>query len=56
MQQIIEEVVRWFGFGLLRILTLGRYRGGGQSDEVSEGATGLAVIIGTASVVYSVAR
>ncbi|MBA3639804.1 MAG: hypothetical protein M3541_15160 [Acidobacteriota bacterium] len=51
MQQIVEEVVRWFGFGVLKILTLGRYRGGGRADELSGGAIGLAVLIGTSYLV-----
>ncbi len=56
MQQIVEEVDRWFGFGVPKILTLGRYRGGGRSDELPEGAIGLAVIIATPYVVYAVTR
>ena len=56
MQQIIEEVVRWLGFGILRVVTLGRYRGGKESDQLPEGAIGLAAIIGTAFVVFGLMR
>ena len=37
MQFLIEDAVRWFGFGLLRIVTFGRYRGGRPSDQLAEG-------------------
>lgn len=47
MQFVIEDVVRWFGFAVLKAFTLGRYRGGRSSDQLAEGAIGLAVIAGT---------
>ena len=53
MQHIIEGVVRWFGFGVLWLITLGRYRGGGHADRLSEGAVGLAVIVGLAFAVWT---
>ena len=53
MQQIIEEVVRWLGFAILRAATLGRYRGGKDTDRLSEGAIGLGAVIGTAFLVFA---
>ena len=53
MQHIIEDVVRWLGFGVLWLVTLGRYRGGGHSDRLPEGAVGLAVIVGFAFAVWT---
>jgi hypothetical protein len=52
MQEIIEEVVRWIGYAALRLVSLGRYRGGGTADRLSEGAIGLGVIVGLASLTY----
>lgn len=56
MQDIIEDVVRWFGLGILWVITLGRYRGGGHSDRLPEGAFGLAIIIGATDAVFAVVR
>jgi hypothetical protein len=44
MQILIEELVRWFGYVVLRVVTLGRYTGGTNSDYVIEGGFGLALI------------
>ena len=44
MQELIAELIRWVGYLVLRILTLGRYRGGGAANELREGAFGLAII------------
>jgi hypothetical protein len=44
MQILIEELVRWVGYGVLRVVTLGRYTGGTSSDHLREGALGLALI------------
>jgi hypothetical protein len=56
MQVVIEEIVRWIGFGILRVVTLGRYRGGRPGDELPEGAIGLALIIGTTFLVLAAMR
>ena len=53
MQELIEEVVRWFGYVVLKALTFGSYTGGGSSDRLPEGACGLGVI---ALVTYLVVR
>ena len=45
MQELIEEAVRAIGWGALRLLTLGRYRGGRAGDRLAEGAIGLAVVL-----------
>lgn len=55
MQGVIEEVVRWVGWGALRLVTLGRYRGGADDDRLSEGVIGLVIVIGVACVFYAVA-
>ena len=44
MQILIEELVRWVGYAVLRVVTLGRYTGGTSSDHLLEGALGLALI------------
>ena len=49
MQQIIEEAVRWIGFLVLRVITLGWYAGGKERERLPEGAIGLATV---AAVVY----
>ena len=54
MQGVIEELVRWFGYAALRVLTFGRYRGGTEEDRVAEGAIGLAIVLLIAYVVYAV--
>ena len=56
MQHIVEALVRWIGFGVLRTITLGRYRGGRPTDDLPEGAIGLAVIVGATFVVVAVMR
>ena len=43
-QALIEELVRWIGYAVLRIVTLGRYAGGTSNDQLLEGALGLALI------------
>jgi hypothetical protein len=55
MQILIEEVVRWFGYFMLRAVTLGRYIGGTSSDAVHEGALGLALIALATYIVYAAA-
>ena len=44
MQQVIEEIIRWLGWSALKLMTFGRYKGGGPSDVVAEGGVGLAII------------
>ena len=44
MQDLIEEAIRWVGYLSLRVITLGRYVGGGSEDRLSEGAIGFALI------------
>ena len=44
MQELFAELVRWFGYVVLRAVTLGRYTGGTSSDELPEGALGLILI------------
>jgi len=53
MQELIGELVRWAGYLVLRIVTLGRYTGGAAGDELPEGAFGLVMI---AFVTYVVIR
>ena len=49
MEALIEELVRWFGYAVLRVVTLGRYTGGTSSDHLREVALGLAL---TALITY----
>ena len=52
MQGIIEEVIRWFGYGMLKLATFGFYRGGQPQDELAEGAVGLGIMIGSTYLFY----
>jgi hypothetical protein len=52
MQDLIEGTIRWFGYGALKLTTLGIYRGGRPQDEVPEGAVGLGIIIGSTYLAY----
>ncbi len=56
MQDVVEEMVRGLGWGALKMATLGRYRGGGQRDRLSEGAIGLAIVIASAYVFFVLGR
>ena len=44
MQELIHELVRWFGYAALRLMTGARYAGGTSGDELREGAFGLVLI------------
>jgi hypothetical protein len=54
MQNVIEEAIRWLGWSALRLITLGRYRGGLDTDRVAEGAIGLGIVVGAAYLSYVV--
>ena len=41
MQSLIEDVIRWFGYYALRLVTWGRYSGGREGDRLAEGAIGV---------------
>lgn len=53
MQDIIEELIRWVGYVALRVVTFGRYRGGGRDDRLPEGAVGLGVLVAVTYVSYA---
>lgn len=53
MQDTIEEVIRLLGYLTLRVVTLGRYRGGRSSDRLPEGAIGFAVVAGLFWLTYA---
>jgi hypothetical protein len=53
MQTVIEDVIRWLGWAALKLLTLGRYRGGQSADLLAEGAIGFLLIVGVAILVYA---
>ena len=55
MEVVIEELIRWVGYAVLRIATLGRYAGGTSSDHLREGALGLVLIALVTYVVYTAA-
>ena len=44
MQAVVEEAIRWIGYLVLRIVTLGWYRGGKAGDQLPEGAIGLVTL------------
>jgi hypothetical protein len=44
MQGLIEDAIRFVGYLALRIVTVGRYRGGKEDDRLAEGALGLATV------------
>jgi hypothetical protein len=44
MEGLIEELIRWLGYAVLRIVTLGRYAGGTSNDHLREIALGLVLI------------
>jgi len=52
MQDIIESVVRFAGWLVLKAVTLGRYRSRGRQDLLVEGGAGLAVIAALVWVAY----
>jgi hypothetical protein len=53
MQELIEELIRALGYAALWMVTLGRYRGGGEKNRLAEGAIGFGIILAIASVVYA---
>jgi hypothetical protein len=54
MQDLIEEIIRWLGYGAFWLATFSRYRGGGREDRLAEGAVGLGIIVGSTYLVYLV--
>jgi len=44
MEVLIEEVIRGIGYLTLKLVTLGRYAGGGRGDRLREGALGLVLV------------
>lgn len=56
MQELAAELVRWFGYVVLRVVTLGRYTGGTSGDEVREGAFGLVLLALVTYVGVSLSR
>lgn len=44
----IYEIPRGFGWGILKVVTLGRYRESHPADCVTEGVVGLAILVGLA--------
>lgn len=56
LQAIIEGIIefgfRTFGWAVLKVLTLGRYRGFEQKDLAREGAVGLATVLAIGYALY----
>lgn len=52
IETLVEFVPRATGWVALKVLTLGRYRGWGRDDLLTEGAVGLVVITGVCLAVY----
>jgi hypothetical protein len=51
MDILIGDLFRWFGWGVLKLVTKGRYR----SDDpagLAEGVLGFAIFVGLAALVY----
>lgn len=53
MQELIEEMIRGFGYLALRFVTFGRYRGGSDS-RLAEGAIGFGLVVVAAYLIYAV--
>jgi hypothetical protein len=53
MQELIEEVIRGIGYLALKLVTWGRYAGGGAGDRLREGALGLVLVAVGLYVLYS---
>ena len=54
MQGVIEELIRGVGYVALRLVTLGRYRGG-EDSRLAEGAIGFGLVVVVAYAIYAVA-
>lgn len=54
VQGVIEELIRGVGYVALRLVTVGRYRGG-EDSRLAEGAIGFALVVVVAYVVYAAA-
>ena len=52
MQSLIEDVIRWFGYYALRLVTWGRYSGGREGDRLAEGAIGFGILTATTYAAY----
>ena len=53
MQGVIEELIRGVGYVALRVVTVGRYRGG-EDSRLAEGAIGFALVVAVAFFIYAV--
>ena len=53
MQDLIEELIRWIGSGVLRLITFGQYRGGGRDDRLHEGAVGFGIVVVVSYAAYA---
>lgn len=53
VQSVIEELIRGVGYGALRLVTFGRYRGG-EDSRLAEGAIGFGLVVAVAYVFYAV--
>jgi len=49
---ILEEGIRLIGLAVLKILSLGRYRGGGEPARLVESAIGIGVIAVVLGLLY----
>jgi hypothetical protein len=53
MQDLVEELIRGIGYFALRLVTFGRYRGGGETDRLFEGALGFGIVGVAAYGIYT---
>ena len=53
MQELIEELIRGIGYLALKLVTGGRYAGGGAGDRLREGALGLVLVAASFYIAYT---
>lgn len=53
MQGVIEDLIRGVGYVALRLVTVGRHRGG-EDSRLSERAIGFGLVVGVAYLIYAV--
>jgi len=52
LQGVIEELIRGVGYAALRLVTVGRYRGG-EDSRLVEGAIGFGLVVVVAWIIYA---
>ena len=52
MQGLLQDLVRGLGWGVLKVVTAGRYKSTGSGAELFEGTVGLLVLAGASWIAY----